>query len=386
MRYFILYLNLAVLLFQAQCQISTAASIQGNIELSPDWRPVVYLIQPRSFDELFTNYGGLVVDSAQIKPNGDFAFQTVHRSGLYLLTIQRPAQKFPNYLVLGQASANFFPLVIDAKEKLTIKAQADQFLRSTIIDKPSEPNQAMLELSKLYINTLEQAHPKEVHSDDQYLAANQLPFFKALSTFADSTKEVYAALAAIRLISPESDYERIPEFLVNQCGKWSTTTPDNPMVMQLCAKTNSSNLPVLVGDTMADFQLPSTNADTLMLKKILGKKLTILDIWASWCAPCRRENRDVLVPLWQKYQPQGLQIIGYSIDASEGAWKAAIAKDKAGWTHTSHLTGDSTPFMDALRIQTIPANFILDGSGKVVAKNLHGANLARFVDEWFSKN
>jgi thiol-disulfide isomerase/thioredoxin len=127
--------------------------------------------------------------------------------------------------------------------------------------------------------------------------------------------------------------------------------------------------------------------DTLRLQQLLPKgKLTILDLWASWCAPCRRENREVLVPLWDKYHSMGLEIVGYALDASVGAWKKAIATDGASrWPHASHLRGDDAPLMELLRIQTIPANFLLDVEGKVVAKNLHGEELVKFVQKYLEK-
>ncbi|MFZ4474677.1 MAG: TlpA family protein disulfide reductase [Saprospiraceae bacterium] len=102
----------------------------------------------------------------------------------------------------------------------------------------------------------------------------------------------------------------------------------------------------------------------------------------AWCAPCRRENRAVLNPIWTKYKNSELQIIGYSIDSSPNAWKAAIDKDGASWPHASHLSGDATPFMTALRITTIPANFILNAQGKVIAKNLHGEALRIFIEDY----
>src|SRR4029078_9370192 len=108
-------------------------------------------------------------------------------------------------------------------------------------------------------------------------------------------------------------------------------------------------------------------------------KLTIIDMWASWCAPCRKENRMVLTLLWSAYKDRGLQILGYSLDNSITSWKSAILNDGASWSHASHLTGDDTAFMKALRITTIPANFILDANGKIIAKNLSGDELIEFV-------
>ncbi|HRV56389.1 MAG TPA: AhpC/TSA family protein, partial [Mangrovimonas sp.] len=64
---------------------------------------------------------------------------------------------------------------------------------------------------------------------------------------------------------------------------------------------------------------------------------------ASWCAPCRKENKVILDPLWKAYHDKGLQIIGYGLESDEQSWKAAIQKDQALWLQTSHLEGDEAP-------------------------------------------
>ncbi|MBK7476480.1 MAG: hypothetical protein IPI11_10905 [Haliscomenobacter sp.] len=85
-----------------------------------------------------------------------------------------------------------------------------------------------------------------------------------------------------------------------------------------------------------------------------------------------RRKPETLAPLWRQYRDKGLQIVGYSIDRSAASWSGAISKDGASWPQASHLTGDSTPFLDALRIRTIPSNLILDAQGTIIAKNIHG--------------
>ncbi len=190
------------------------------------------------------------------------------------------------------------------------------------------------------------------------------------------------ALVAIRWISPENDYERTPEFLVNQCEKWSQKQPDNNWVKQLCKQSNPENLPVLVGDTFPDYELPMLTKDTLSIKTNLGSKLTFIDLWASWCAPCRKENRTVLVPLWDNYHDKGLQIIAYGLESNDNAWQTAVKHDGANrWLHASHLQGDETPFLKNIRVQTIPANFVLDENGIVIAKNIHGNDLEELVEK-----
>jgi peroxiredoxin len=384
-------LILFLLVFSAtQGCSSTQPGISGKITLHPDWKPVLYLVQPRSFSELNANYAGLVMDSAGIDQDGSFYFKNLPKSErpeLYLIEIQRQSTRFANKLEDDDILlANYMPILVEPGENISITAQSDRFQASFSIAKPSPDNQALLQARDIrHLAFAKWQSVMATIDDDEHAIIEQekalLEFQQPLMAFADTTKSVWAALSAARWVSPSNDFERVPEFLHRQCGRWSGQQAEMPFVRQLCDQAGAEKLPVLVGDKIPDFPLPTQAGDTVALKSLLGKKLTILDIWASWCAPCRRENREVLTPIWADYRDKGLQIIGYSIDSGDNAWKNAIAKDGAAWPQTSHLTGDETPLMDALRIRTIPANFILDQDGKVLAKNLHGEELRRFVED-----
>jgi thiol-disulfide isomerase/thioredoxin len=115
------------------------------------------------------------------------------------------------------------------------------------------------------------------------------------------------------------------------------------------------------------------------LKESLGK-VTIVDFWASWCGPCRAENPNV-VALYNEFHSKGLNIIGVSLDKDATRWKEAIAKDKLSWTQVSHLKFWDEPIAAQYNVQSIPATFILDASGKVVAKDLRGEALKAKIIE-----
>ncbi|MBK9013078.1 MAG: TlpA family protein disulfide reductase [Saprospiraceae bacterium] len=209
-------------------------------------------------------------------------------------------------------------------------------------------------------------------------------FQKPMMQFAEETTYLLPALTAIRWVSIEQDYERVPEFMVSQAEKWKAAAPGHPWVAQLAVVGDRKSLPVLVGDEIPDYPMPMLSGDTIPLRQLLGKRLTVLDLWASWCAPCRKQNRNYLVPLWDKYHAAGFQVVGYALDADRGTWASAIEKDGADrWPHASDLRGDDAPLFKELRLTTIPANFVLDAAGKVVAKNLHGEELAAFVEHYF---
>ncbi len=133
----------------------------------------------------------------------------------------------------------------------------------------------------------------------------------------------------------------------------------------------------------SDFSAPNPEGKIISLKESLGK-VTIVDFWASWCGPCRVENPNV-VAIYKEFHPKGLNIIGVSLDKDAKKWKEAIAKDKLIWTQVSHLKYWEEPIAIQYEVESIPATFILDASGKVVAKDLRGDELRAKILELLSK-
>lgn len=366
----------------------------GKIKITPngDWSNTVYLIQPRNFDGIASSYEGIVLDSAKIDAAGNFVFNKMPESSesvLLQIAIQKRGERFLNKLENEDIeAANYFPLVWENGSNIYVTANADHFQKSFSIKNPSIQNDAMLRLRDIRFESFKNNFSKserDDHDESKIIerAEALLNFQKPLIEFANECPGLLPAIVAIRWVSIEGDYERVPEFLFNQCEKWKSFLPSHPFVIQLCEKGSRKILPIMKGDVIPDFPMPMFSGETIQLEKLLSKKLTVLDLWASWCAPCRKENRDYLVPLWDNHQDSGFQIIGYALDASDKAWKSAIKKDGADrWLHASHLEGDDSPFFNKLNIKTIPANFLIDGAGKVVAKNLHGEDLVKFVEEY----
>ena len=130
-----------------------------------------------------------------------------------------------------------------------------------------------------------------------------------------------------------------------------------------------------VGSVAPAFSAPDVNGKMVSLKESLGK-VTIIDFWASWCGPCRQENPNV-VALYNEFHAKGLNIIGVSLDKEgEGdKWKEAIAKDGLTWPEVSNLKWWQDPIAKQYNVQSIPATFLLDASGKIIAKDLRGEEL-----------
>jgi thiol-disulfide isomerase/thioredoxin len=110
----------------------------------------------------------------------------------------------------------------------------------------------------------------------------------------------------------------------------------------------------------------------------------LVDFWASWCGPCRKENPAV-VAAYQKYKDKGFDILGVSMDDNKDKWLAAIAKDNLTWTHVSDLKGWQNAVGKMYSVTSIPFNLLLDKEGKILAKSLRGADLEAKLAEIFKQ-
>ena len=373
----------------SSCESPTG--ISGEITGENTENTKVFLIQPESLHDLAASYFGKIIDSATVDSKGNFSFMNLPKSAepMLLEFVVQLNGELPTFLENDNPSkSNYLPLFYQNGEFINISAKLDEFQKTVSIENPSEINKDILKArdvnQKAYASFL-QGKEYDVYNGDQLMAKEHaiLDYQKELMNFANNTPHLIPALIALRWVSPLNDYERVPEFLVNQCKKWQELKPEHPWTQELCAQSQPSNLPVLIGSEFPNLSLPMITNDTLMLHSQLGDKLTIIDLWASWCAPCRTENREVLVPIWEKYHDQGVQIIGYSLEGNAEGWQAAVKIDGADrWLHSSELQGDNTPILNKIRVKTIPANFILNEKGVVLAKNIHGQDLINWVENY----
>lgn len=138
---------------------------------------------------------------------------------------------------------------------------------------------------------------------------------------------------------------------------------------------------VEIGSKAPGFSGPNPQGEEIALKDVMGK-VTLVDFWAAWCKPCRDENPNI-VKVYDKYHDQGFNVVGVSLDreGQRDRWIQAIKDDKLTWPQISHLQFWQEPIAQLYGVRAIPAQFILNEEGVIVAKNLRGQDLEDKVKE-----
>lgn len=134
-----------------------------------------------------------------------------------------------------------------------------------------------------------------------------------------------------------------------------------------------------IGQPAPEFTENDVNGKPVSLASFKGKYV-LVDFWASWCGPCRQENPNV-VKAYNQYKNKNFTILSVSLDEDSAKWKDAIAQDKLAWNHVSDLKGWKNGAAKEYGVQAIPANFLLDPDGKIIAKNLRGDDLDKKLAE-----
>ncbi|MBN1182954.1 MAG: AhpC/TSA family protein [Bacteroidales bacterium] len=213
---------------------------------------------------------------------------------------------------------------------------------------------------------------------------------KNLSSLASFTALFQAVSQQEYLLNPYDDYEyfrKVDSALTAMYPTSEITKFMNESMLQVeeqkkYMKQKESQLSY--GSIAPEIALPSPKGDTIKLSSLKGK-FVLIDFWASWCAPCRQENPN-LVECFKKFAHKNFTIYQVSLDRDKTSWNQGITDDKLGsWYHVSDLQMWNSAVVPVYNIQGIPTNFLLDKQGRIIAKDLRGDKLEQVLSDILNK-
>jgi thiol-disulfide isomerase/thioredoxin len=190
------------------------------------------------------------------------------------------------------------------------------------------------------------------------------------------------AISIVQNLDPRFEfnwYLRVLNDTKPTCGKLPAYKTLEKLVGQIKNASSSSaasNSNIAIGKMAPEITLPTLTGETKALSSLRGK-VVLLDFWASWCGPCRRENPNV-VATYKKYSSKGFDVFSVSLDENKTAWEAAIKKDGLVWNnHVSDLGGWKSAVVPTYEIESIPFPVLIDKEGNIVAmgESLRGNGL-----------
>jgi len=144
-------------------------------------------------------------------------------------------------------------------------------------------------------------------------------------------------------------------------------------------KSQAVDEPQWLNKQAPELSLPDANGKTVTLSSFKGKYV-LVDFWASWCLPCRKENPNV-VQAYNKYKNKNFTIMGVSLDKQKEDWLGAIETDKLSWTQVSDLQEWNSAAVSIFNFSGIPFNILVDPDGKIIAQSLRGDSLEKKLEE-----
>ncbi len=203
------------------------------------------------------------------------------------------------------------------------------------------------------------------------------PFLEQSMEFIEKNKKSMTAFFAANIMMgmQHDDYEGK---LIAYSKDASETFPKNNAIKSF-AKQMEGAKRVAIGSLAPTISALSPDGKIIKLADFKGKYV-LVDFWASWCAPCRQENPN-LVATYHRFKDRNFTVLGFSLDDNEDAWKKAIITDKLDWAQVSELRQWDSPTALSYNVSAIPASFVIDPTGKIVAKNLRGDALNQFLEK-----
>ncbi len=317
-----------------------------------------------------------VIDTVSLNADKTFSFGLqVEEAGLYRINFYNKQMAF---LVLDEKHENV-EIEVDGDRiegVLTISGSPDTDHLMEIQKIKGSVKQYEQQIMPAFVKARQEGNMEEVEKIQMQFMAKEKEINNQIKEKIRGMGNSLAAVLGTQLLDPNADFP----FLEEIANKFENVLPNSMFTKELVTKVNGMRK-LAIGQPAPDIQLENPEGKVVPLSSLKGKYVMI-DFWAAWCKPCRAENPNV-VALYNKYKDKGFEVYGVSLDRKKDDWVKAIAQDGLEWTHVSDLQYFNSQAAQLYNIQAIPATYLLDKEGKIIAKNLRGLSLKSKLAEIF---
>jgi len=330
-----------------------------------------------------------IKDSATISDNGKFSMNVeTTEEGVYNLRMQNEAAQFATIINDGSK----INIEADFSKRYDFYNVSGSAASKSIQDYLAKVN----ELQREKFNYLVQADSIIKNNGDSVLAQSlvkkETDIINQLKTYTLQTvQKADKAPLALFVLATYQEMARNPNYrmngftaeeLIGMLDEMITKFPGRADLAGI-KKSVEAQIPkaLWVGKQAPEISLPDTQGREVTLSSFRGKYV-LVDFWASWCGPCRRENPNV-VEAFNKFKSKNFTILGVSLDrpGQKDNWLKAIKDDNLTWTHISDLKFWQSEVVPLYNVQSIPFNVLVDPQGKVIAENLRGDALGQTLQQ-----
>lgn len=360
------YVFFVSVFYLTSCDNTEKMAISGQIENAGNVKTVVFYEGDRKLDSVF------------LSDKNKFVFE-------------RPATQ-PRMLIL-KVGTRKYPMIAEPGKK--IKFYTD--MMSSDRDYTIEGSELSEKLKSFFPHQLRKEHVEDslqnafveetYELESREVENKRAEFLGVLREYMKDYNEKAVAFATenqdlagfyvMSTLNPEMAEEELIAYSDQIEGKFE----DNRIVKDFIEEVQKLKR-LSVGQKAPDFKAYTPNNKLMGISDFKGK-VTLVDFWASWCGPCRKENPNI-VEQYHLYKDKGFDVLGVSLDDNPGSWLKAIEDDKLDWAQISDLKAWSSDLIDLYAITAIPTSFVLDENGVIIGKNLRGNDLVEFLKNKFN--